>query len=286
MGLWQWLREFVDLVTIFGAQPAHLLPERPVDLIAHVLQRAVEGGHWMLTPPTLLTLVHAVQQPIGRPAFAALNVEHTDITGEYYLQPDRSRGRTDPQELAPVTAWRRLHETSAFLMGALRIHGASTAKVDVRAEWIDPIDVPGEPAPARKPVRSPGRRAAPARVPARGIWSRPARRSAASATTIPRTTRSRWSVPATTPARPPRSRSTSRRRAQARTGRHEAPPSCVTPPSPRRATVSTSIRRPTSTSHGRATPCSSTSPPRNVPSHRASSTSCRRSDGSGRAIPT
>lgn len=144
MGQWQWLREFVDLVTIFGAQPAHLLPDQPVDLIAHVLQRAIEGGHWMLTPPTLLTLVHAVQQPIGRPAFAALNVEHADFTSEYTLQLDRMRGRTDPQELTPITAWRRLRETSAYLMGALRIHSASTAKVDLRAEWVDPVDVPGD----------------------------------------------------------------------------------------------------------------------------------------------
>jgi hypothetical protein len=106
MALWQWLREFVDLAAIFGAQPAHLLPDRPVDLISQVLQRAVEGGHWMLNPPTLLTLVHAVQQPIGRPAFAALNVDHEDLVSEYSLQTDRFRGRTDPQELTPVTAWR------------------------------------------------------------------------------------------------------------------------------------------------------------------------------------
>ncbi len=155
MGQWQWLREFVDLVTIFGAQPAHLLPDRPVDLIAHVLQRSVEGGHWMISPPTLLTLVHAVQQPIGRPAFAALNVLHNDPTGSYSLQPDRLRGRTDPQELTPVTAWRRLHETSSYLMGAIRIHGASTAKVDVRAEWVDPVDIPSEPAPRESLFQSP-----------------------------------------------------------------------------------------------------------------------------------
>ena len=78
MGQWQWLREFVDLAPSSARSPAHLLPGQPVDLIAHVLQRAVEGGHWMLNPPTLLTLVHAVQQPIGRPAFAALNVDHSD----------------------------------------------------------------------------------------------------------------------------------------------------------------------------------------------------------------
>ncbi len=285
MGLWQWLREFVDLVTIFGAMPAHLLPERPVDLIAHVLQRAVEGGHWMLNPPTLLTLVHAVQQPIGRPAFAALNVEHTDITSEYYLQLDRSRGRTDPQELTPVTAWRRLHETSAFLMGALRIHGASTAKVDVRAEWIDPIDVPGEPAPRESRFEAPVDEL-PLPGPAKGIWWRPARRSAASATTIPRTTRSRWCVPATTPGRQPHPRSTSLTPRPNTNSATRSATSCATPPSPLHAIASTSTRWRTSTSHGRATPCSWTSRPPNVPSPRASSTSCRRSDGSGRATPT
>jgi len=148
MGQWQWLREFVDVVTILGAQPAHLLPGQPVDLVAHVLQRAVEGGHWILTPPTLLTLVHAVQQPLGRPSFAALNIGHTDLgPSPYGLQLDRVRGRTDPQELAPITAWRRLNETSSYLMGALRIHGASTAKVDLRAEWVDPVDRLDEPEP-------------------------------------------------------------------------------------------------------------------------------------------
>ncbi|HEY0878484.1 MAG TPA: hypothetical protein VGE10_08515 [Zeimonas sp.] len=145
MGQWQWLSEFVNVAAIFGAQPAHLLPGQPVDLIAHVLQRAVEGGHWMLCPPTLLTLVHAVQQPLGTPSFAALNLEHAE--GEYGLQPDRLRGRTDPQELAPITAMRRLDETSAYLMGAIRIHGASTAKIDLRAEWVDPYDLPSEDTP-------------------------------------------------------------------------------------------------------------------------------------------
>lgn len=147
MGLWQWLREFVDLVTVFGAQPAHLLPGKPVDLIAHVLQRAVEGGHWMLTPPSLLTLVHAVQQPIGQPAFTALNVDRNDRGSD--LQTSRHRGRTDPKELAPITAWRRFGATSAILTGAIRIHAASTAKVNLLAEWSDPVDSPEEPAPGR-----------------------------------------------------------------------------------------------------------------------------------------
>ena len=49
-------------------------------------------------------------------------------------------GRTDPTELAPITAWRRPGATDAFLIGALRVHGASTAKVDLIATWDDPID--------------------------------------------------------------------------------------------------------------------------------------------------
>lgn len=139
-GQWQWMREFIDLAAIFFAQPAHLLPGRPVDVFAHVLQRAVEGGHWMLNPPTLLTLVHAVQQPLAAPSFTALNVEHSDFEGAWYLQRDRVRGRSDPQELAPITSWRRLGETSAYLTGAIRVHGASSAKIEVRAEWTDPVD--------------------------------------------------------------------------------------------------------------------------------------------------
>src|SRR5262249_24618398 len=77
---------------------------------------------------------------------------------EDYVQPDRLRGRTDPRELAPITAWRRLHETSAYLMGALRIHGASTAKVDLKAVWIDPIDPvdePGAPPPRESRFEGP-----------------------------------------------------------------------------------------------------------------------------------
>lgn len=155
MGQWQWLREFVDIAAVFGAQPGHLMPGRAVDLIAHVLQRAIEGGHWMINPPTLLTLVHAVQQPIGRPVFAALNLDRSEATGPGSLQTDRARGRSDPQELTPIVAARRLDETYACLLGALRIHGASTAKVNLLAEWTDPVDLVEEPAPGQRTFTSP-----------------------------------------------------------------------------------------------------------------------------------
>jgi hypothetical protein len=148
MGQWQWLREFIERITIFDAQPEHLLPGFPVDLIAHVLQRSVEGGHWLISPPRLLTLIHAVQQPLGRPQFVALNVDHEDQAWDKNpLQTDRVRGRADPQELTAITAWRRPGATDAYLMGAIKIHGASSAKLDLAAEWSDPVDDPAQPAP-------------------------------------------------------------------------------------------------------------------------------------------
>jgi hypothetical protein len=148
MGMWQWLREFIDRATILGAQPEQLLPGFPVDQIAYVLQRAVEGGHWMLTPPRLLALVHAVQQPIGTPLFTALHVDHEDLSYDQNpLQTARLRGRPDPAELGAISAWRLPGGTDAFLMGALKIHGASTTQVDLFAEWIDPVDDPKAPGP-------------------------------------------------------------------------------------------------------------------------------------------
>jgi hypothetical protein len=139
MGVWQWLRQLVEQITITQAHPQFL--EFDADEIAHVLQRAVEGGHWMLTPPRLLTLVHAMQQPLGRPAFMALNiVRQNGAADPNALQTAPDRGRRDPTELAPITAWRRLGATEAYLLGALKIHGASTARVDLLAAWDDPLD--------------------------------------------------------------------------------------------------------------------------------------------------
>ena len=141
MGVWQWVREYIERLSVGDPLPPSLRPGGAVDEIAHVVQRAVEGGHWMLTPPRLVTLVHAVQQPIGRPAFAALNVEHEHDPDDLNpLQTSPTAGSTDATELAPITAWRRLGATDAFLMGALHVHGASTGTVDLFATWDDPID--------------------------------------------------------------------------------------------------------------------------------------------------
>ncbi|MEA2355882.1 MAG: hypothetical protein QOD61_2011 [Solirubrobacteraceae bacterium] len=145
MGVWQWLREYVEAITVNDPQQQVLDQRGSADRIAHVLQRAVEGGHWMLTPPRLITLVHAVQQPLGHPELRALSVGHDDANGDPTLQTAPDRGRTDPSELASITAWRRLGATDAVLLGALRVHGASTAKVDLLATWTDPTDDQAEP---------------------------------------------------------------------------------------------------------------------------------------------
>jgi hypothetical protein len=151
MGVWQWLREYIDSITVEHPLVNVLEPRQEVDRIAHILQRSVEGGHWMLTPPTLLTLVHAVQQPIGLPSFTALSVQHEPYgTGK----PDETIGadpnvlQTEPEkqptvetELAAITAWRKPGSIDAYLMGGLSVHAASTSRVDIHATWQDPIDV-------------------------------------------------------------------------------------------------------------------------------------------------
>lgn len=147
LGQWQWLREYVEGRAAGAPEVERLSPGGDVDEIAHVLQRAVEGGHWLLTPPRLLTLVHAVQQPLGRPEFSALDVQHDPERAAWDpdpLQTEPITGRADPTELAVITAWRRLGATDSYLLGGLRVHAASTAKIDLEAAWVDPVDTEPE----------------------------------------------------------------------------------------------------------------------------------------------
>jgi len=148
MGVWQWIREYAERLAVSSPAPDPLRPGRDVDRIAHVLQRVVEGGHWMLTPPVLLTLVHAVQQPLGRPAFTPLRVNHKDPGYGVPVEAAPMTGRDDPVELAGLTAARSLGAMDALLLGALTVHAESTQKVSLKAEWVDPVDDVSQPAPA------------------------------------------------------------------------------------------------------------------------------------------
>jgi hypothetical protein len=166
MGIWQWLQEEIAARWQHNPQPHGLLPGQASDETAHILQRVVEGGHWMLTPPVLLELVHAMRQPPGTPEFVA---QDTQYGGVFTLADTRSHlqtalttaslrngsdprtaGRRDTEELAAITGWRTPNASDAYLIGALKIHGAATAQIELRADWTDPVDDPGTDAPSEE----------------------------------------------------------------------------------------------------------------------------------------
>ena len=118
LAAWDWLREFADdharkLVQDFHADPAlSQLLDAHAAMVAEWVRSALEGGHHQMTPARALRLRHAVQQPIGRPRFVTLTAT-------------RAPGMTD-----------------AALVGDLRAHGASSARVDINATWTDFQDAP------------------------------------------------------------------------------------------------------------------------------------------------
>lgn len=114
MGIWQWLQEYIDGQAT-NSNPAAIsaLAER----VSGLVQGAIEGNHWMLTPYKELVLVHAVQQPLNSPI------------------------------IEKIVARRRSGETAAALDGEIKIHGKSTAKIELMARWEEPIDRIGEPEP-------------------------------------------------------------------------------------------------------------------------------------------
>jgi hypothetical protein len=92
MKIWSWIVE---------ANPANL---------SDLQKLALDGGHWMLTPPRTLTLVHAVQQPLIEPEFQHLTVA------------------------------RNFGETFATLFDEMPISGKSTIKLDIEAKWQEHVD--------------------------------------------------------------------------------------------------------------------------------------------------
>jgi hypothetical protein len=92
MKIWNWIEEL---------NPPNL---------ANLHALALDGGHWMITPPRLLTLVHAVQQPLIEPQFQHLE------------------------------AHKALGQTFATLTDEFPISGKSTIKVDIEATWKEPVD--------------------------------------------------------------------------------------------------------------------------------------------------
>jgi hypothetical protein len=114
MGVWQWIKEYVDELVAKSASSTSMVSEiqELSGKLADLSQLALEGGFWMLTPYRKIVLVHAVQQPIGRPEFKEL------------------------------FAIRGSGSSFAHLEGEIKVHGMSTMKLDIAAEWQEPVDLP------------------------------------------------------------------------------------------------------------------------------------------------
>jgi hypothetical protein len=111
-GLWGWILE---------ANPGGAKLGEEIALVR-------SGQHWMFEPFRILTLVHAVRQPLLRPEF--------------------------PQGLS---VGRGIGDTFANVGRLLSFSRKSTSRVDILASWQEPVDLgPGEAAPAD--VNDPGAR--------------------------------------------------------------------------------------------------------------------------------
>ncbi|QAY72004.1 hypothetical protein ET445_00325 [Agromyces protaetiae] len=100
----------VDLLRVWELIASHPQGGGPTWLQA-ARARVRDGLHWMTTPWAELTLVHAVEKPLEKPVFA--------------LNSEQKRQRKD---------------TFSVLPGFLDNHAASTGRIDIEADWSDPVD--------------------------------------------------------------------------------------------------------------------------------------------------
>lgn len=120
MGIWNWLQERIDQELTSNNSPEEL--KQLTAEISRLAQAAIEGNHWMITPPKELVLVHAVQQPLAAPVLS-------------------------------IQALRTLGSTSASIAGFLEVHRQSTAKIELVASWQDFVDLDAEPEPRWIPAQ-------------------------------------------------------------------------------------------------------------------------------------
>jgi hypothetical protein len=141
MGVWGWIREIAEASEASAMLSASADAEVPLtgDVLALLVRLALEGGHELITPSRTLALVHAVQQPIGEPTFVQLPVVHRPA------QPILASALRN--SFTPITAWRIPGSHAVALLGGLKVHGASTVKVELEGTWREVLDDPSQPAP-------------------------------------------------------------------------------------------------------------------------------------------
>jgi hypothetical protein len=144
MGVWDWMRAWFETAeTVTMAEPDAGVDVVELTNMRGLLTRLVlEGGHPMITPAQTLTLVHAVQQPLGEPAWELLPVTH-DPASPVVVAALRNA-------FSPITAWRSLASHHAVLLGGLHINGASTTRLDLNAQWTEYLDDLSEPGPTTR----------------------------------------------------------------------------------------------------------------------------------------
>ena len=146
LGVWNWIRELYEqdqATALEGAAAGPALVEL-TDELALLTRLVLDGGHEMITPQLSVSLVHAVQQPLGRPEWIRLPVVHHPEAPVAAPSLDNKFWR--------VTAWRYVGSHTAALLGALRVNGAGTAAIDIEAAWTEWLDDPAQPGPTRTPA--------------------------------------------------------------------------------------------------------------------------------------
>ena len=146
MGVWNWLRELFEALETSSAEDpgADWQLAATSTEVAEVTRLVLEGGHEMITPQRTLTLVHAVQQPLGEPNFVQLPVVHNPAA-PIFASALRNL-------FTPITAWRAPESHIAVLLGGLQIHAESSAKIELHGRWLDVTDDPAQPAPTESVV--------------------------------------------------------------------------------------------------------------------------------------
>ncbi len=110
-------RQLHDPQQLLKWSGAVALPAAEVQTLQRLNTQAVQGRNWLLTPYRRLMLVHATQQPLGKPQF---------------------------QHLAAVKA---IGNTYATLEDDVKVSGKSSIRLDIVASWEEPLDPLAEPKP-------------------------------------------------------------------------------------------------------------------------------------------
>ena len=149
LGVWQWILELYEAAEANALQAgAGTVIVQLASEYAQLTRLVLDGGHEMITPALDVTLVHAVQQPLGRPVWSRLPIVHEP------QPPAPSAVPALANAFWEITAWRYAGSHATVLLGALAISAKSTAAIDIDAVWTEWQDGVSQPAPTRTPAAS------------------------------------------------------------------------------------------------------------------------------------